>query len=86
MFLIVNYDVQKPRGGKVMKYLRQQLHHIQGSVFVGEVTNKTHKEIRSKLDKMIKKDADRIIIFSITSVKALKIEVMGKQEWIENVI
>lgn len=86
MFLVVNYDVAKPRGLKVMKYLKPYLHHIQESVFVGKVSDGTYKELKKGLEKVIDKDNDRIIMYQIETIKAMKVELIGKQVWIENII
>jgi CRISPR-associated protein Cas2 len=86
MFVVITYDVQKPRGPKVMKYLRRHLHHVQESVFVGEVTHKTMAEITSGISRIIKDDSDRVIIMKIASPKALKTEILGRQQWIETIL
>ena len=62
------------------------MHHIQESVFVGEITDKDYKVIKQGLNKIIDPNNDRVIFYHIPNVKALKVEMLGLQYWIENVL
>jgi len=86
MYLIINYDVKDKRCVKLMKFLRRFLYHLQESVFVGEATEKTYKMIVKGIESITDKQYDKVIIYKMRSAKVFKIETLGKQKWIENII
>ena len=46
MYVIVVYDVDQKRCGKMLKLCRSYLHHIQNSVFEGEITEGKLEELK----------------------------------------
>jgi len=65
MYYLIVYDVNKKRVAKVHKTLIAYMHWIQNSVFEGELTPATLQELKNKLNKILEKDKDSIIIFEI---------------------
>jgi len=86
VFIIVNYDIEKKRVVKMMKYLRIHLHHIQASVFVGELSPKIYRVLCEDIQKMIDHSYDRVIIYKVKSIKSMSVQVLGTQQWIENIL
>ena len=80
MYLIVNYDVKQEKCQPLMKLLKQYLFHIQNSLFEGELTNQTQKELLDKINKLITKEDGAVIIYLLPSVKPLKTINIGNNE------
>ncbi len=80
MYVLMVYDVGEKRVSKVLKYLRRHLNWVQNSVFEGELTEGQLMEVKSGLNKIVKKEADSVIIFTARSEKWLNKEVMGKEK------
>lgn len=79
MYVITVYDVDQKRCGKMLKLCRQFLHHIQYSVFEGEITNAKLEELKMRAKKVMEGD-DSIIIFKSRNEKWLDKEVVGKNK------
>lgn len=77
MYLILVYDVNVKRTTKVMKVCREYLNHVQNSVFEGEISVSNLKEFKMKLNKIIKKEEDSILIYYLYLDKYSKKEVIG---------
>ena len=77
MYVIIVYDIQVERVNKVKGFLRTQLNWIQNSVFEGEVTPSELKYIKDNLKKIMNKNKDSVIIYTLRTEKALKRDVMG---------
>lgn len=77
MYVILVYDVNKKRVGKMLKLCRQYLNWIQNSVFEGEITPVKLKELVSKCKHIMDTDADSIIIFKSRQEEWLEKEIVG---------
>ncbi|MDY9922319.1 CRISPR-associated endonuclease Cas2 [Methanobacterium sp.] len=77
MYVIIVYDIKVERVNKVKGFLRTQLNWIQNSVFEGEVTPSELAFIKSNLKKIMNKNEDSVIIYTLRTEKALKRDVMG---------
>lgn len=78
MYVVVVYDVDKKRCGKMLKLCRGYLHHIQNSVFEGEITDARLEELKIKAKKiMVEEDADSLIVFKSRNEKWLDKEIVG---------
>ena len=64
----------------VFKICKKYLHHIQNSVFEGEVTKSQLFAIKSELNKYVRDKKDSIIIFENQSNKWMKKVFLGIQE------
>jgi CRISPR-associated protein Cas2 len=79
MYVIMVYDVNKKRVGKMCKIIREYLNWIQNSVFEGEISEGKLVELKSKLKKVMKLEEDSLIIFNVETDKWLKREIIGKE-------
>ncbi|MCC7213096.1 MAG: CRISPR-associated endonuclease Cas2 [Candidatus Brocadia sp.] len=78
MYVIVVYDVDQKRCGKMLKLCRGYLHHIQNSVFEGEITEARLEELKIKAKKIMnEEEADSLIVFKSRNEKWLDKEVIG---------
>ncbi|AEK72017.1 CRISPR-associated protein Cas2 [Thermococcus sp. 4557] len=64
MYVIIVYDVDVRRVGKVHRFLRTHLHWRQNSVFEGEVGKAQLYEIKRTLESMIEGD-DSVLIYEL---------------------
>lgn len=80
MYVILVYDVNQKRVGKMLKLCRKYLNWIQNSVFEGEITEVKLKELVSKALKNMEKDKDSIIVFKSKNENWLKKEIIGKEK------
>lgn len=78
--------MDKARVVKMMKCLRIYLHHIQESVFVGELSPKTYRSLCDSIRNLMDPTYDRVIIYKMNSIKSMTVKVFGEQKWIENVL
>lgn len=80
MYIILVYDIEQKRVGKMLKLCRQYLNWIQNSVFEGELTEVKLKELLEKAKQIMEKEKDSIIVFSSRQEKWLEKEVIGKEK------
>ena len=82
MYIILVYDIVFDEGGsrvlrKVLKKKKKYLHHIQNSVFEGELSKSQLKYLKSELEFLIRNDRDSLIIFEQNSDKWIKKNFFG---------
>jgi len=77
MFVIIVYDVATERVVKVNQYLKRYLNWIQNSVFSGEITKSQLQFIKKRLEELIEKKEDSVIIYEISNKKWLKEQLIG---------
>jgi CRISPR-associated protein Cas2 len=80
MYIILVYDIEEKRVGKMLKLCRQYLNWIQNSVFEGELTRVKLDELLHKIKVIMKEDKDSIIIFKSRQEKWLEKEVIGREK------
>ncbi len=80
MYVILVYDIEEKRVGKMLKLCRQYLNWIQNSVFEGELTDVKLKELLHKARDIMILDKDSLIIFSSRQEKWLDKQVLGKEK------
>jgi len=79
MYVILVYDVGEKRVGKMLRLCRKYLNWIQNSVFEGEISDVKLKELIYRVEGIIKKEMDSIIIFKNTDEKWLDKQIVGKE-------
>ena len=79
MYVILMYDVEQKRVGKMLKLCRQYLNWIQNSVLEGELTEVQLKELKQKANKLLK-HTDSLIIFKSRDERWLEKEVIGEEK------
>lgn len=85
MYVILVYDISLEDSGnkvlpKVYKTCKKYLHHIQNSVFEGELTNAQIMQLKYELDQYIRKDLDSVIIFRSRHERWLEKEMWGLED------
>ncbi len=77
MFVILVYDVDKKRDGRVLKVCRKYLSHTQKSVFEGAITDSKLKKLKAELQEIIDFDDDAICIYAFNNTVGLIKEQIG---------
>ncbi len=81
MYVIAVYDVDQKRCGKMLKLCRGYLHHVQNSVFEGEITEARLEELKIRARKIMDEETgDSLIIFKSRNEKWLEKEVVGAEK------
>jgi len=80
MYVILVYDINQKRVGKMLKLCRQYLNWIQNSVFEGELTQVKLKELLHRAKSIMDMDSDSIIVFKSRQEKWLEKQVVGKEK------
>lgn len=80
MYLILVYDIEKRRVGKMLKLCRRYLNWIQNSVFEGELTEVRLNELIHAAKQIMDIEKDSLIVFSSRQEKWLNKVVIGKEK------
>ena len=80
MYVILSYDINQKRVGKVLKICRKYLVHVQKSVFEGIITEAKLRTLKNELKSIIDFDDDGICIYTTNSSKNLIKEQIGVVE------
>lgn len=79
MYVILIYDVNVKRVGKMLKLCRQYLCWIQNSVFEGEISEAKLQELCNKIKSIIDEREDSVIIFSNKMGFNMNKRILGKE-------
>lgn len=79
MYVVMVYDVGTRRVAKMLKLCRQYLCWIQNSVFEGEITEVKLKELTLRMEAIIDKSQDSVIIFSGRVGMTMDKRILGKE-------
>ena len=79
MYILIVYDVDVKRVGKVHKFLKRYLHWVQNSVFEGELTEAQIEALKSGLSKIIDRTLDSVLMFVARERRWLEREVIGRE-------
>ncbi|MGI5920669.1 MAG: CRISPR-associated endonuclease Cas2 [Syntrophomonadaceae bacterium] len=77
MFVILVYDVEKKRVGKVLKTARKHLYWVQNSVLEGDISESSYKKLKLELGKIIDEDYDSVMFYTFRTTKYSEREIMG---------
>ncbi len=80
MYIILVYDMDQKRVGKMLKLCRRYLNWIQNSVFEGELTDVKLKELLHEAKGIMKEETDSIIVFKSRQEKWLDKMIIGKEK------
>lgn len=78
MFVILVYDINVKRVGKVLKKCRKYLNWVQNSVFEGEISDGNYIKLTMELNHIIK-DEDSVIIYNMRTTKYYSRQILGKE-------
>ena len=79
MYIILVYDVNQKRVGKVLKKCRQYLNWVQNSVLEGELSDANYKKLTMELAKIIDEETDSVIIYNLRTTKYSTREILGHE-------
>lgn len=77
MYIILVYDVNQKRVGKMLKLCRRYLNWIQNSVFEGEISEVRLLELKHEALDIMDEETDSLIIFKARQEKWLDKEIVG---------
>jgi CRISPR-associated protein Cas2 len=80
MYVILVYDIDEKRVGKMLKLCRRYLTWIQNSVFEGELSDVKLKELLHEAKGIMKEESDSIIVFKSRQEKWLDKMVIGREK------
>jgi CRISPR-associated protein Cas2 len=80
MYIILVYDMDQKRVGKMLKLCRRYLNWIQNSVFEGELSDVKLKELLHEAKEIMKIETDSIIVFKSRQEKWLEKMVIGQEK------
>ncbi len=80
MYIILVYDIEEKRVGKMLKLCRRYLNWIQNSVFEGELTDVKLRELLIEAKGIMDEAKDSIIVFKSRQEKWLDKMVIGKEK------
>jgi CRISPR-associated protein Cas2 len=84
MFVIITYDVNEKRVGKVCKKLKEYLTWSQNSVFEGEITRTLLKRCLMELQSIIDSNEDSIYIYEVQNPKHVKKTTYGVDKYFDD--
>ncbi len=77
MYIILVYDIQEKRVGKMLKLCRRYLNWIQNSVFEGEISELQLKKLIHEAKQIMDESYDSLIIFSSRNPRWLDKQIIG---------
>lgn len=77
MFVILVYDINQKRVGKVLKISRKYLNWVQNSVLEGEISGATYKKLKMELASTINEKEDSVIFYTFRTTRYSKRETLG---------
>ncbi len=80
MYVILVYDIEEKRVGKMLKLCRRYLNWIQNNVFEGELSEVKLKELLHEARMIMEEEKDSIIVFKSRQEKWLDKVVVGKEK------
>lgn len=85
MYVLLVYDISLDDNGarvlrNVFKIAKKYLHHVQNSVFEGEITEAQIYALKAEIKKWVRSDADSVLLFKSREKKWLDKEFWGKEE------
>ncbi len=93
MYVILVYDIEVTdrEGEKVLrnvfKICKRYLHHVQNSVFEGELTESGLRRLQYELSKWIRKERDSVIVFWSKTERWMHREIWGLEKGkIDNIL
>jgi CRISPR-associated protein Cas2 len=79
MYVLLVYDVEVRRVGRIHKFLKRHLNWVQNSVFEGELTEAQIEEVRTGLGRLMDKDTDSVLIYTAREERWMEKQVIGRE-------
>ena len=86
MFLIMVYDIEEKRVGKVLKIARKYLTWVQNSVLEGEIRRAAYERLKVELKNTIDEEADSVIFYKFRTRMYTDRETMGIKKGGEDIV
>jgi CRISPR-associated protein Cas2 len=80
MYIILVYDVAEKRVGRMLRFVRRYLPHIQNSVFEGELSESKLDALKVGLLKRMVPDEDAVIIWTARDDHWIDRETLGAEK------
>ena len=85
MYVVVVYDISLDEKGsynwrKIFQICKRYLHHIQNSVFEGELSEVDIERLKYEISDYVRDNLDSFIIFKSRSERWMEKEMLGLQE------
>lgn len=80
MFVILSYDAESRRCGKLRKIAKRYLHPVQRSLFQGFVTEKQCRLLKEELAKAVDTEKDAVILYKLPDAGVLRTDEIGTSE------
>lgn len=80
MHVILAYDVEVERVGKVCKYVRRFLPRVQNSVFEGEISEAKLETMKSGLRRQLNLDKDSVLLWVLRDEKWVDRQILGREK------
>ena len=77
MYVIMVYDIGEKRVGKIPPIVRKYLHHVQKSVFEGDITPASFERLKGEIKSRVDVEVDQVRFYVFRSKDAFKTEVIG---------
>ena len=79
MYYLVVYDVDVKKVNSLHKFLKTYLNWIQNSVFEGELGDADYVKVKKRINEIIDKDTDSVLIFRFRDKYSFEKEVIGRE-------
>lgn len=86
MFIILVYDVNTKRVGKIGKICRKYLKRVQRSVYEGDITQKQLTTLQKELERIIVSEEDTICIYQFESIRYAQKSRIGIMDEFDNIL
>ncbi|MBQ2724487.1 MAG: CRISPR-associated endonuclease Cas2 [Clostridia bacterium] len=80
MFVILSYDAESRRCGKLRKIVKRYLHPVQRSLFQGFLTEKQCRLLKEELAKAVDTEKDAVILYKLADAGVLRTDEIGTSE------
>lgn len=85
MYVLLVYDISLDDNGarvlrNVFKIAKKYLHHVQNSLFEGEITEAQIYALKAEIRKWVRTDSDSVLLFKSREKRWLDKEFWGKEE------
>lgn len=77
MFIILVYDINEKRVGKVLKMCRKYLSWVQNSVFEGDISKASFVRLMGELESTIDPSVDSVIYYTFRGQNYTKRDILG---------
>lgn len=77
MYYIITYDIGVERINAIRTFLKQYLNWVQNSVFEGELTKAQYIKVRDRLEQLINKEQDNILVYQTRNKRFIQRESLG---------